>query len=261
MDKRLKLSPNRALVSVLVVIAIVTAVATFFDSLLVPKISKLITVSILLTFYFCQLHKMATIFLTTFLIFFIGDAFAVFSFGELALKLSKTMYIGAYLLLIFVLLGKLKRVKFEGFISVYLILVLLLNTYFLYVLYEVARENFVDEVNLVLYIIHGIALIAMTFLSFAVYLRKENNQSIVFLLMVFSFVFADVLSYICDLYMYYWLFEVIAGILHVSGLYLLYRYVYDYQTMELHTSKLYVHEDFITTTDQFQKMSIEGNDK
>ena len=201
---------------------------------------------------------MANVFLTAFLVFFIGDAFAVFSFGEIMLKLSKSMYIGGYLLLIFILLGKLKKIKFDSLVSVYLILVLLLNSYFLYVLYEVAKENFVDEVNLVLYIFHGITLIALTYFSFAVYLSKETAQSITFLLMAFCFVFSDVLHYINTLYIYYWLFEVFERTLHISGLFLLYKYVYDQHAMVNNEKKMNLSDYFVNTTKQLRDINVEG---
>ena len=259
MKKALKFTPNLIMVIVLTVIVLCSAFGTYIDSVMVPKTIRLITVTILMTFYFCQLNKMANVFLTTFLLFFIGDAFAVFSFGEIMLKLSKSMYIGAYLLLIFVLLGKVKKIKFEGLVSVYLILVLILNSYFLYVLYEVAKESFVDEVNLVLYVCHGITLIALIYFSFAVYLSKETGQSITFLLMVFCFVFSDVLDYINTLYIYYWLFEAFERALHIGGLFLLYKYVYDHHTLINHEKKMNLSEYFIATSQQLRDMKVKGS--
>lgn len=253
-----KLKPNLILAILLSVIVVCSSIATYFDSVMVPKVVRLITITTLLTFYFCQLNKMANVFLTTFLVFFIGDACAVFSFGEIMVKLSKAMYIGGYLLLVFVLFGKLKRIKFNGLVSIYLILVLLLNSYFLYVLYEVAKENFVDNVNLILYILHGITLIALTYFSFAAYLSKETGQSITFLLMVFCFVFSDVLQYINVLYIYYWLFEVFERALHLGGLFLLYKFVFDHHTMRNNDKKMNLSDYFITTTQQLKEISVKG---
>ncbi len=252
----LKLKPNLALVIVLVTLLLGNCISYFFDNSVLPKITKLITVTILLTFYFCQLNKMANVFLVTFIIFFLGDAFSVFEFGEISTKLSKAAYIGAYALLIFVLFGKLKKLKFDGLVSVYLILVLLLNSYFLYALYGVAKENFVDDVNLILYVCHGITLIAMTFFAFAVYLSRETAQSITFLLMVFSFVFADVLSYICQLYVYYWIFELFESILHITGMFLLYKYVYDHHTMRNKEERIKFSEYFIPTTQALREIQV-----
>jgi hypothetical protein len=258
MNKTLKFKPNLILVLVLAVIVFCSAVATFFGSIMVPKIVQLITITILMTFYFCQLNKMATIFLTVFLVLFLGDALAVFNFGELMLKLSKSMYIGGYLLLIFVLLGRIKKIKFDSLVSVYLILVLILNSYFLFVLYEVAKDNFVDQVNLALYVLHGITLIALTYFSFAVYLSKETGQSITFLLMVFCFVFSDVLDYINTLYIYYWLFEVFERTLHIGGLFLLYKYVYDHHTLVNNEKTMNLSEYFVTTTEQLKDINVDG---
>lgn len=259
MKKAHKFTPNLVMVVVLAVIVSCSALATYFDTMLVSKTVKLITVTILMTFYFCQLNKMANVFLTTFLLFFIGDTFAVFSFGEIMLKLSKSMYIGAYLLLIFVLLGKVKKIKFNGLVSVYLILVLVLNSYFLYVLYEVAKDNFIDDVNMVLYICHGIVLIALTYFSFAVYLSKETAQSITFLLMVFCFVFSDVLDYINTLYIYYWLFEAFERALHIGGLFLLYKYVYDHHTLANNEKKMNFSKYVASTSQQLRDIKVEGS--
>ena len=251
-----KLKPNLALLIVLFTLILGNCMSYFFEYSVFPKVTKLITVTILLTFYYCQLHKLANVFLTTFLLFFIGDAFSVFEFGDLSLKLSKASYISAYALLIFVLFGQLKKLKFDGLVSVYLILVLLLNSYFLYALYGVAKDNFVDEVNLFLYVCHGVTLIAMTFFAFAVYLSRETAQSITFLLMVFSFVFADVLYYICQLYVYYWIFELFESILHISGMFLLYKYVYDHHTIRNKEEHIKFSEYFIPTTEVLRQIRV-----
>ncbi|MCK8481109.1 hypothetical protein [Psychroserpens algicola] len=256
MQNTQKLKPNKGLVFVLFVLLMCTSLATYFNLIIVPMIAKLITVTILLTFYYCQLHKMANVFLTIFLVFFLGDACSVFDFGVWSSKISKSMYILAYLLLIFVLIGKLKKVRFEGLVTVYLVLVLLLNSYFLYALYGVAKDNFVDEVNLVLYICHGITLIAMTYFAFAVYLSRETAQSITFLLMVFCFVFSDVLNYICHLYVYFWIFEVFEGILHTAGLFLLYKYVYDHHTNRATDKRINFSEYFIPTTETLREIRV-----
>jgi hypothetical protein len=256
MFKTQKLRPNMALVLVLLVLLLSASIAMYFGVIIVPMIAKLITVTVLLTFYYCQLNKMANIFLTIFLVFFIGDASSVFDFGEMSSKISKSMYISAYLLLIFVLLGKLKKVKFEGLVTVYLVLVLLLNSYFLYALYGVAKENFVDNVNLVLYVFHGITLIAMTYFAFAVYLSRETAQSITFLLMVFCFVFSDVLYYICNLYVYFWIFEVFEGALHMAGLFLLYKYVFDHHTNRNSNKRINFTEYFVPTTETLRQIKV-----
>lgn len=218
-------TPKGVFVFLVLSIFALNGFSTYFGYALIPNITKVIGVLVLLTLFFLVRNRMANVFLTIFLFLFLGDAFAVFNFGELSNKLSTTFYLGSYTLLIFVLLGKLKRIKHEGLVSVYLIMILLLNTYFLYALYDVIKENFSDQVSLVLSICHGIILIAMSFFAFAVYLSKETTQSIIFLVMVCCLVFSDVLTYICDLYVYFWAFEFIANMLHMASLILLYTYV------------------------------------
>jgi hypothetical protein len=251
-----KLKPNKALVIVLFVMLLCTSIAICFDMLIVSQIVKIVTVTLLFTFYFCQLNKMANVFIVAFLVFFVGDAISVFELGELSSKLSKVSYLGAYLLLIFVLLGKLKRLKFEGLVIIYLILVLLLNSYFLYTLYEIAKSNFLDTTTLIIYICHGITLIALVYFSFAVYLSTETAQSITFLLMAFCFVFSDVLHYICSMYVYFWIFEVFENVLHTIGLFLLYKYVYDYYTNTNSEKRISFSDYFIPTTEELRQISV-----
>lgn len=256
MLKALNIKPNSVLVFILLVLLLSTVMATYFGVDVVSMTVKLVAVSILLTFYYCQLNTMANVFLTIFLVFFVSDALDVFSFSEFTLKISKSLTILAYLFLIFVLLGKLKRVKFEGLVTVYLVLVLVLNSYFLYELYGVAKDNFVDKTNMVLYICHGVTLIAMTYFAFAVYLSRESAQSITFLLMVFCFVFADVLCYICNLYVYYWVFEAFEGALHTSGLFLFYKYVYDHYMNKNGYKRIHISEYFIPTTQRLKNIRV-----
>jgi hypothetical protein len=165
-------------------------------------------------------------------------------------KLSTVFYLGSYLLLIFVLLGKLKRIKYEGLVSVYLMVVLLLNSYFLYVLYGVAKDNFSDNVSLLLYVVHGITLIALTFFAFAVYLSQETTQSIIFLVMVFCFGFADVLIFICNLYVYFWLFEFLGNMLHLASLILLFTYVYNHHRITKVHGKVSIDELMIRNSER-----------
>jgi len=215
----------RVLVFLMVAAFFINGVAYYFENTLIPNITRITSIIVLLTIYFMVRQRMANVFMTIFLFSLLGDGFYVFNIGVLSSKLSTTFYLGSYCLIVFVLLGKLRRIKYEGLVSIYLILVLLLNSYFLYVLYGVIKENFSDDVNLVLSICHGVTLIAMMFFAFAVYLSQETTQSIIFLVMVFCFVFSDVLKYICDLYVYFWLFDFIANMLHLASLVLLFTYI------------------------------------
>ncbi len=223
---------------------LINGIAMYFENNVVPNITKFISVIVVLTVYFSRLNHMANVFLAIFIFIFLGDIFSVFGFGDLAYKLSKTFSLGSYILLIFILLGKLKRIKYEGLVSVYLVIILLLNSYFLYVLYDILKDNFSDNVSLVLSICHGIIIIAMSYLAFAVYLSKESTQSIIFLVMVFCLVFSDVLTYICNLYVYYWVFDYLAIMLHIVSGYLFFRYVFNHHKIINVTTKV-VEDDYL----------------
>lgn len=248
MEKVYARIPFGILVTLVLATILINGIATYFDYLLIPNATKIASILILLTLYFIKRNQMANIFLTIFSLFFLGDIFSVFNFGDMADKLSKAFYLGSYLLLIFVLLGKLKHIKYEGVVSIYLILVLMLNSYFLYMLFGIVKDNFSDDVNQVLFICHGITLIAMAFFAFAVYLSNESKQSIMFLIMVFCFVFSDVLTYICSLYVYYWLFDFVGNMLHLASLCLLYMYVVN-------------HNKFSTNEDALQNDYVIQNSK
>lgn len=217
--------PYGVMVCLLSTVLIVNGISAYFGYSIFSSVTKVISVIAILTLYYSKSYRMATVFLTIFMFLFLSDVFSVFNFGQLTSRLSITFNLGAYSLLLFVILGKFKRMKYEGLVSVYLILVLLINSYFLYMLYGALKDNFTDTINLVLYIGHGITLIGLTFFAFAVYLSQESTQSIIFLIMVFSFVFSDVLNYICNLYVYFWVFDFISDILHLTSLCLFFVYV------------------------------------
>lgn len=234
------LIPNWVIVSLFFAVLLLNFMASYEGFSVISKVTKIIAVPLIILYFFSKRKFMANIFFTIFLLMFFGDAFSVFNVNEFVLKLSQTAYLGSYLLLVFVIIGKLRKVKFEGLISWYLILIFILNAYFMYVFFKLIQDNFTDSVNMVLYVSRGITILVMGFLAFAVYLSKENVQSILFLVMSFCFIFSDVLFYISDLYVYYWLFEFFERILHIIGLFLLYVYVFNHHELEAKSSQLRV---------------------
>ncbi|OUR95107.1 hypothetical protein A9Q87_00770 [Flavobacteriales bacterium 34_180_T64] len=220
-----KIGRYRSLIIVLFLILCINIYVVFDENTTLFKVSKLIVIPIFLVMYFHKMKYMANVFFMIFVCFFLGDAFDVFNFSAVTLQLSMVLYIASYLFLIFVLLGKFKRVKFEGIVSLYLILIFILNSYFLYVLYDVVQSSMIDRINLVLIVARGISLLCMGFLAFAVYLSNESKQSIIFLAMSFCFLFSDVLYFVNQLYVYYWLFELFDKVLHLVGFALLFVYV------------------------------------
>jgi hypothetical protein len=256
MRKLLDLSANKALIIILLLAIVFTSLGTYINNLFIPKATRLITVTILLTFYFCQLEKMKRMYLNIFILFFLGDALSVFDFGLLTIHISKVIYLVGYVMLMYVLIKKHEKISFEGHASIYLILVLLLNSYFLFKLFEIATENYIDIFSLALYVIHGVVLISAVFFAFSVYLNKETEQSITFLIMTFCFVFSDVLNYICNLYVYYWVFEMFERILHIFALFLLYKYVLNEHSETYENKHIHISDYFIPTTKKLKEIWV-----
>ncbi len=224
--------PKGALIFIISALIVCNAVATYYGSDLIPNITRMITILVLLTVFFMIKNRMANIFLAIILLSLIGDAFFVFNLGEVTSQLSTFFYIGSYGLLMFLLSSQLKHFKHEGLVSCYLLILLCLSTYFLYIFYGAIKESINSESALYLSIGHGIALMGLSLFAFAAYLTRETSQSIMFLMMVFCFVFSDVLTYICDLYVYYWAFEFISNMFHVASMVILFAYVYNHKPQE-----------------------------
>ena len=170
------------------------------------------------------------------MLYFFGILFNAVGHLGLSSKLSESCFTGAYLLMIFVLLGKLKDVKLERFVSWYLAVVFFISTYLLYLLFTGLKDSFQDNVILTLMVSKGVALLVMAFLAFAIYLSKETAQSIIFLIVVCCFVFSDVLGFITTSYIQFWLFEAVQRIFQSLGLIFACIYVFNHQQAETNTN-------------------------
>ena len=225
MKKRQQHWSLRLFIGLILIFSGLFAVALATGNQIVFLSTKIAVVPVVLTLYFSRIKYMPNLFFSVFLLFFLGHALEVVNDRFFSDTLSKCAYLASYSLLILVLIKKIKHVKFEGLVSLYLVFVCLLNSYFLYVFYDVVRDNFTSNLDMVFYILKSTIMIGMCFLAFTVYLSQETKQSIIFLAMSFCFVFADVLHYVTDLYVYYWLFDWMGNSLQLVGLFVLLTYV------------------------------------
>jgi len=225
------LLPNWAITVMLALIVALNLVSSYYDFSIVSRTMVLSIIPLMLLVYFFKQKVMVNVFFTIFLLFFLGIIFNVFDHFSLSSKLSESCFLGAYALLVFVMIGKLKDIKFEGLVSWYLIVILFINAYLMYNMFVSVEDSFRDSVNLTLIISKGIALLVMAFLAFAIYLSKESSQSIIFLTIVCCFVFSDVLSFITDMYIHFWLFDASQKILQSMGLFMFCMYVYNHQQL------------------------------
>ena len=231
MKKWHSLIPNWAIIVIITLIVTLYMSFSYLGFSLLTKATTLIIIPILLVIYFYRQPAMANIFFTIFVLYFLGIIFSVLDNESLSPKLSESCFLGVYALLTLVMIGKLRHVKFQGLVSVYLIMILLVNTYFMYVMYATVKDSFSDNVILALSVSKGIALLLMGFLAFAIYLGRETSQSIIFLTIVCCFVFSDVLNFITTMYIHFWLFEGAQKILQGAGLLLFCIYVYNHQEL------------------------------
>lgn len=225
------LSPNWAITLLLILILTLHPICAYYEWSPVMHTMLLAIIPVLLLLYF-QKHKiMANVFFIIFILYFLGIIFNVFNHFSLSSKLSESSFLGAYLLLIFVMMGKLKEVKFEGLVSGYMTVVFLVSAYLMFLLYNVLIDSFQDPVIFTLTVSKGVVLLVMAILAFAIYLSHESTQSILFLTMVCCFVFSDILSFISTYYLYFWLYEGVQYIFQSIGLILFCIYVFNFQKL------------------------------
>lgn len=180
---------------------------------------------------------MAHLFVLIFGFYFLGLLFYALDNLSLSLKLSESSFLGVYALLLVVMVPKLKRLRLETLIFTYLSIILLVNGYLGYIVFNMLKDSFADSVILTLTASKSIALMLVSFLAFIIYLSEESLQSIIFLITACCFVFADALSLIGITYVHYWVFEAIQKILQGVGLLLLCIYVFNHHQSLRYGSK------------------------
>lgn len=233
MEKWHALAPNWALFSMLALFAALNLMCSYYGFFVETKTLSLVLIPILSILYFRKKQRMANIFVAIFMLYFFGMIFNVIDNFSLSTKIPEAFFTGAYILLIFVLMGKLRNMKFDVLVSWYLGIAFLINTYLLFQLFIALKDSFQDQVIFTLTISKGIALLVMASLAFAIYLSKESKQAIIFLMVVCCFIFSDVLSFINTSYLYFWLFEAVQKIFQGLGVTLAFAYVYSHQEMAI----------------------------
>lgn len=228
MERWHALCPNWAITLYFFLIFILNVLCSYYGFSVGSKTMTISTVPIILLFYFYKQRIMATIFSVMFLLYFLGNIFSAIDHFSLTTKLSESFFTGAYLLMVFVMFGKLKDLKLESFVSWYLIVVFFISTYFIYLMFTGLKDSFQDAVILALTVSKGVVLLVMAFLAFFIYLSKETGQSIIFLMVICSFIFSDILGFITTFYIQFWFFEAVQRVFQSVGLFMACIYVYNH---------------------------------
>jgi len=113
-----------------------------------------------------------------------------------------------------------------------------INAYFLFILYSVLKETIVNNLELTFVVVRIMSLLLFSLFAFTLYLSSESKQSILLLLMSISLAFSDVLYFVTEYYIYYWLFEILSKALYLVTFYCLYLYVTNYKKLFIRKRKL-----------------------
>lgn len=211
-----------------------------FDTLL--DFLKLLWLPVLIAIYFGRKYYMSNVFFIVFFLMFLGGIFDVFAINHLMNYLSEAFYIGAFLLLVFVLFGRMKPIRFEGVETIYLMVLFLINVYLFYVLYNLLKINFTEGLETFLFVFKGITLTLMAFIAFVVYLSHEDKQSILFLTMVYCFVFLEVVNMVYIAHDFFGVFEWLSSLLYFSAIMILFKYVDNHHEKQNDSSNMIANE-------------------
>jgi hypothetical protein len=219
---------NKVFFGALFLLIVLNVIGTISEDPLFLQSTKPLFIPVFLIFFFIK-NKTIGVPFSLFLIYsFLGDSASMFFSNETFLKASSVMYFLSYLCLVSFMIPKFKIVQFNKVIALYLVLVVLINMYFLYTIYSVLRTIVPDTLEVFLFAIKSVSLIVLVIIAFGVYLNSETKLSILFLIMALSFVFSDVLNYVSQYYLYHWSFLMLDRVLHVVGLFFLFNYIIEY---------------------------------
>lgn len=236
----IKQSDNRMLLFVMaLVIFNVIAFFTKADKLL-QLIEPLLLLPILV-FFFYKYAKIRLV-LIGFLIFaIIGDLSSLFDMKANGVGIDAIAYCLGYLCLMYEAIYRIKKLNISVLIGLYLVVVFIINSYFLYVFYSVLKESIVNSFELSLVVVRVVSLLLFSLFSFTVYLSSESKQSILLLLMSISLAFSDVLYLVTEYYMYYWIFDFISKSLYLVTFYCFYQYIVNHKKYSF-TTKVKIKE-------------------
>lgn len=219
------ISFNKIFFSVLLLLISINILGTYSEDVLFLQTTKALFIPVLLILFFIKNKLLSIPFISFFIFSFLGDISLAFFENEILIKASSVFYFLSYMCLIGVILSKFKLFEIDKVVGVYLIVVFLINAYFLYTLYGMLKAVVPDNLEVLLFGIKNISLILLIFLAFGKYLAKDTKPSILFLMVALCLVFSTILNYVSLYYVYSWSFVMLERIIYAIGIYLLLNYV------------------------------------
>src|SRR5690606_9644853 len=129
------LLPNWAIVLLLTLLIVLNFVASYFGFSLILEVSTLMVIPLLMVSYFLSQKVMANIFFTVFVLYFLGVLFNGLDYLAMSSKLSESSFLAVCCLLFFVMIGRLRYITLDGVVSIYLVLIILAISYFMYIMF------------------------------------------------------------------------------------------------------------------------------
>ena len=199
--------------------------ASLSENDLLVQITKPLFVPVLMVFYFMKNRYIHPLIIAFFLLSFIGDFSSVVITWESLVSFPDFIYILGYTALILYVIPKLVNIRLDRVVGIYLIIVISINSYFIYELFDVLKMEISNITEVNLFVVKTVSLLALVFISFIVYLNSDTKQTILFLFATLSFMFSHILHYVSNYYIYDWSFDMLNNVLHAVGLFFLLNYV------------------------------------
>ena len=134
-------------------------------------------------------------------------------------------YCLAYLCLIYDVINGIKKVKINLSFGFYFLVVFVINSYFLFRLYDIFKETILNNIELFFVVLRMSSLLLFALLSFTWYFSSESKNTILLLCISISLVFSDILYLINEYYIFTLAFDIISKLLYGLTLYCFYRYL------------------------------------
>lgn len=219
------LSFNKIFFGVLLLLVTANILGAYSGDVLFLQTTKSLFIPALLIFFLLKYKKLHIAFALFFVFSFFGDVSLAFFESDMFIKVSSIFYFLSYLILIGVVISKFNFFKIDKIVGVYLVVVFLINAYFLYIFYGILKAVVPDNLEVLLFGIKNISLIILTFLAFGKYLANDTKPAIIFLMVAMCLVFSMALNYVSLYYVYNWSFVMLERIIYAIGIYLLLNYI------------------------------------
>ncbi|WOD43652.1 hypothetical protein [Hwangdonia lutea] len=219
------LSFNKLFFGVLLLLVSVNIIGAFSENASFLQTAKVFFIPALLTLFFIKYKSLSLPFILFFLFSFLGDVSLAFFDNEFFIKASSVFYFLSYLSLIGIAFFKFKFFEIDKVVGTYLVVVFLINAYFLYTFYSILKAIVPDSFEVLLFGVKNLSLILLVFLAFGMYLANDTKPSILFLMVALCLVFSTILNYVSLYYVYSWSFVMLERIIYAIGVYLLLNYI------------------------------------